>query len=452
MRRCEHAAGPRAGQGARPTSASGTRDRLKALRRVDTTAPRARKVRRRTRTMADDKKPKIDLKSRLQKMGGPGAATPRRPPRRGASPPSRAAARRGAPAPMPGAPVPPPSVPPPSGIPRPPIVAAPGPRSTRTTRSPPSRSRSSQRPGRARRMRSRSASRSTRSRCSRPAAARASRASSAASCSRSSSACSGYVGGGASQQGADRKKSAQTRTIWRATSQGQGHARRHEGQGHGRRQEPHRRPQVPAPTSASSSRRSYVDFAGDKLFGRRFAGVPGRHDARALRLHHARGGPQQQEGPRRRRCSTSSRSPSPRSCRAPRVSCPSRSWPSSTRTHRAARAARALVTPICPNDAAAGKSCTFVNPRGSGNVELPRLQGPEDPQGRRGHPHHPEVVRQGVPEPREGRRGAADVEHELAHRRHPGPEGQPGRTARTPKPGLSDEAAAKLADSLNKVN
>jgi hypothetical protein len=67
--------------------------------------------------MAEDRKPKIDLKSRLQKMGGPGAATP--PPAGLGSVPSPAMppAMRG------GAgltPTPPPySVPPPSGIPKP---------------------------------------------------------------------------------------------------------------------------------------------------------------------------------------------------------------------------------------------------------------------------------------------------------------------------------------------
>jgi hypothetical protein len=67
--------------------------------------------------MADDKKPKIDLKSRLQRMGGPAAAVPA--PMPTPAPP----ASRG-----PGlAPVAPPSVPPPSGIPRPMgAIASPG--------------------------------------------------------------------------------------------------------------------------------------------------------------------------------------------------------------------------------------------------------------------------------------------------------------------------------------
>ena len=107
-------------------------------RRVDTRAPGH--VSFAPRTMADDKKPKIDLKSRLQQMGGPGAAAP--PPAAMPAPLERAAApakRAGA-----DATVPPPSVPPPSGIPRPMMAprAAP-PRSTRTTRWPRSLSRSS---------------------------------------------------------------------------------------------------------------------------------------------------------------------------------------------------------------------------------------------------------------------------------------------------------------------
>ncbi|HEY6459459.1 MAG TPA: hypothetical protein VIY73_04885, partial [Polyangiaceae bacterium] len=66
--------------------------------------------------MADDKKPKIDLKSRLQRMGGPAAGppVPTAPPARPSAPPQMM--RSGPPG---LTPVPPPSVPPPSGIPRP---------------------------------------------------------------------------------------------------------------------------------------------------------------------------------------------------------------------------------------------------------------------------------------------------------------------------------------------
>lgn len=75
--------------------------------------------------MADDKKPKIDLKARLQRMGGPaGAPTPAPvaavPTARPSAPPQMARGI-GAPTPMP-----PPSVPPPSGIPKPPISQRPG--------------------------------------------------------------------------------------------------------------------------------------------------------------------------------------------------------------------------------------------------------------------------------------------------------------------------------------
>lgn len=80
--------------------------------------------------MAEDKKPKIDLKSRLQKMGGPGAPTP--PPPFASAPPSSPSQAPPAPipvpsrpAPMPGAPIAPPSVPPPSGMPRPPSSVRP---------------------------------------------------------------------------------------------------------------------------------------------------------------------------------------------------------------------------------------------------------------------------------------------------------------------------------------
>ncbi|HEX8794493.1 MAG TPA: hypothetical protein VF765_26290 [Polyangiaceae bacterium] len=69
--------------------------------------------------MADDKKPKIDLKARLQKMGGPGAPTPAPaavvPVQRPSAPPPMAR----------GIGAPPPSVPPPSGIPKPPMSSRP---------------------------------------------------------------------------------------------------------------------------------------------------------------------------------------------------------------------------------------------------------------------------------------------------------------------------------------
>jgi hypothetical protein len=71
--------------------------------------------------MVDDRKPKIDLKSRLQKMGGPGGATPA-PPGTGSVPAPAMApygARPGL-APVPGSG----SMPP--GIPRPPMSAPPG--------------------------------------------------------------------------------------------------------------------------------------------------------------------------------------------------------------------------------------------------------------------------------------------------------------------------------------
>src|SRR5580693_9374845 len=70
--------------------------------------------------MADDRKPKIDLKSRLQKMGGPAGATPP-PPGIGSTP------AQAMPPPMRGggSVAPPPySVPAPSGIPKPMMQSA----------------------------------------------------------------------------------------------------------------------------------------------------------------------------------------------------------------------------------------------------------------------------------------------------------------------------------------
>ena len=74
--------------------------------------------------MADDRKPKIDLKSRLQKMGGPGGATPPPPgvgsvPAPAMPPPMRAGGPSLTPVPPPST-----SVPPPSGIPKPMMPSA----------------------------------------------------------------------------------------------------------------------------------------------------------------------------------------------------------------------------------------------------------------------------------------------------------------------------------------
>jgi len=69
--------------------------------------------------MADDRKPKIDLKSRLQKMGGPGGATPP-PPGIGSVPsPAMPPPMRSGGAGLSSVPPPAASVPPPSGIPKP---------------------------------------------------------------------------------------------------------------------------------------------------------------------------------------------------------------------------------------------------------------------------------------------------------------------------------------------
>src|ERR1019366_4758236 len=218
--------------------------------------------------MADDKKPKIDLKSRLQRMGGPGAAPP----------PPAAPSRPSAPPSMPRGPgltpVPPPSIPPPSGIPRPmmaphssgspldagnPLAAVAQPfRQTGAPQALPQTQRIEVDEG-------------------------------AVHAARSSARKQGlvvgilfavvlggigWVAGGASQQGADRTKSANdahelgTDLTKAKDTLEQMKAKVTEGGKSlvGDRKFP--------PDLAKSLSGMNVDFSGDKLFGRRFSGVP----------------------------------------------------------------------------------------------------------------------------------------------------------------------------------
>ena len=221
--------------------------------------------------MADDKKPKIDLKARLQRMGGPaGAPTPAPaaavPVQRPSAPPPMARPM-GGPTPMP-----PPSVPPPSGIPKPPI---------------------SQRPAALDPNNPLAAMAGLRQPASAPAVAQAQRIEvdeGAVQAARSGARKQGfmgglvlaviaavvaYVGGTAHQQGADRNKSisdahdlaadllkakdsldAMQKKVTEGGSTLLGAS-----------------PAFPKDLGQSLAGMT-VDFAGDKLFGRRFSGVP----------------------------------------------------------------------------------------------------------------------------------------------------------------------------------
>ena len=112
-----------------------------------------------------------------------------------------------------------------------------------------------------------------------------------------------------------------------------------------------------------------------------------------------------------------------------------------------------LATPIAPDDKnGVPNDLTFINPRGSGNVKLPRLRADKIPADGAAITIVPNTFEKVCPSKTRGQIaqlmssiGAMvnDIEGQK-----PGDEGEP---INEPKPGLS-ESASKLADQLNKVN
>jgi hypothetical protein len=112
-----------------------------------------------------------------------------------------------------------------------------------------------------------------------------------------------------------------------------------------------------------------------------------------------------------------------------------------------------LATPIAPDDKnGVPNDLTFINPRGSGNVKLPRLRADKIPPEGAAVTIVPNTFEKVCPSKTRGQIAQLmssmnamvnDIEGQKA-----GDEGEP---INEPKPGLS-ESAAKLADQLNKVN
>lgn len=400
--------------------------------------------------MAEDRKPKIDLKSRLQKMGGPAAATP---------PPPGAPGMGSVPAPS-MAPMRPPSM-----APVPPAIQAP-----------------SMAPG--------MAPGAARSASARPAAGFDPLAAAAQPFKQPAAAVAapqrielddgvvrqarrggfrsgltagvvvggmllvlGWVGGTASSQGADRSKGVHDAHDLAADllkakdSLDQVKAKLQEG---AKSLTADRK--FPA-TLGQSLAGMNVDFAGDKLFGRRFAGVPA-DTTRQLFDFITRVQSLNDKKDLVVSLLAKLQKPITEELSRPAGQLPIQYVVVLDKDTSSMGAFLApLATPISPDDkAGVPNELTFINPQGSGNVKLPRLTSDKIPAAGVAATVVPRTFEKVCPSTQRGQIAQLvstinsvinDIEGQKS------PEG--GDVITETKAGL-DEVAAKLADSLNKVN
>jgi hypothetical protein len=404
--------------------------------------------------MADDRKPKIDLKSRLQKMGGPGGATPPPPglgsvPAPAMPPPMRSGGPGLTPVPPPSA-----SVPPPSGIPKPmmPSTRAPAldPNNPLSAVVAPYRNQAA---------------------AHAPALAQPQRIEVdevAVMQARSGGfkrgvvagivcglafAVLGYFGGSASTQGAARAQGvhdAHDLAVDLGKAKDSLDVLKQKVQDGGKSLIGDRKFPADLPKQLSDVN---VDFGGDKLFGRRFSGVPADttrdlfdfitrvqalNDKKLLviSLLNKLAKPITEE-----------------------LSRPAGQLPISyvvvldQNTGNSGAFLAPLATPIAPDDKnGVPNSLTFLNPRGAGNVQLPRLEGDKIPKEGAAVTVVPNTFEKICPSTTRGQIAQLmsamnslidDIEGQK-------PEAG-GDVITETKAGL-DETAAKLADSLSKVN
>jgi hypothetical protein len=403
--------------------------------------------------MAEDKKPKIDLKSRLQKMGGPGAATPPPPiagiPQASPSrPPPPVMAR---PTPQPGIPGAPISIPPPSGIPKPPMSSRPV-------------SLDANNPLAA-------MGQPLRQQTGAPPAYQAQRIEVdeiAIHSARSSARKQGFVGGlflavvlgglgyvtgGAQQQGADRKKSSSdAHELAGDVIKAKGVLDDIKGKlsDGGKSLLADRKYPVDLGKTLSGM---VVDFSGDKLFGRRFSGVPA-DTLKALMDFMARVAAfnNKRELVVSLLTSTKLQKSITEDLARPAGQSPVTLVAVVDKdTPGGACRIASLVKPIAPNDTL-GKTLRFTNPLGgSGDVELPILQDPKIPASGAVIPIIPTSFDKVCPSPVKGAQTQLlstmnslidDIQGQPPNPDYP----EQGAT-----PGLSAQAAT-IADGLNKVN
>jgi hypothetical protein len=394
--------------------------------------------------MADDKKPKIDLKSRLQKMGGPGAATP---------PPPIAGPGMATPGPPMARPLgPPPSVPPPSGIPRP-MISSPAPAldpnnplaAVAQPFKPPAPSRPAP-----------------------PVMAQPQRIEvdeGAVQQARSGARKQGlvvgllfavvlgglgWVGGGASQQGTDHAKGvhdahdlagdllkakASLDDMKAAVTDG------------GKSLLGDRKYPVDLQQKLAGMN---VDFTGDKLFGRRFSGVPADTTSALFDFISRVAALRSKKDLIVSLLSKLQKPITEELARPAGQSSITLIGIVDKNTGDTGLVLASLVTPIAPDDKnGVPDKLTFSNPRGSGNVVLPRLSGDKIPKDGAAMTVIPSSFDKVCPSPVKGQitqllSSMNSLVDDI--------QGLPGQdTDPNIKPGLSD-TAAKLADSLNKVN
>ncbi|MGD0528561.1 MAG: hypothetical protein ABSE49_25730 [Polyangiaceae bacterium] len=393
--------------------------------------------------MADDKKPKIDLKSRLQRMGGPGAVAPPPAPRSSAPPP----VPRG-----PGlTPVPPPSIPPPSGIPRP-MLAPQSSASALDANNPLAAVAQPFRP------QSQAA----------PAVHQPQRIEvdeGAVQAARSSARKQGlivgvlfavvlggigYIAGGASQQGADRTKSSHdahelaTDLTKAKDTIDQMKVKVTDG---GKSIIGDRK--FPADLAKQLSG-MHVDFAGDKLFGRRFSGVPADTTTGLFDFINR---VEALNSKKDLIVALLNKLQKPISEELAR---PAGQLPLTLvaivdkSTGDLGTLLAPLVTPIAPDDKnGVPDKLTFTNPKG-GNTTWPRFTGDKIPKDGAVMPVSPTSFDKVCPSPLKGSIAQLMTSMNSLIDDIQGQKGDDS-IGLDAKPGLSDQAA-KLAESLNKVN
>jgi hypothetical protein len=400
--------------------------------------------------MAEDRKPKIDLKSRLQKMGGPVGATPP-PPGAGSVPaPSMApAVNRG-----PGlTPMPPPSVPPPSGMSRPPAPGRPAgldpsnPLAAVAQPFTPSRAPAAPAYAQAQRIEvDEDAVRQARGRAFKGGLT-------AGIVVALMLGLGGWVGGQASAQGSARSQGVRdahdlAADVLKARESLVGIQQKVQEGGKsliGDRK-------YPANLSKQLSG-MVVDFGGDKLFGRRFSGVPADTTRQLFdfinRVQALSSKKDLIVG-----LLTKLQKPVTEELSRPAGQLPiSYVVVLDKETQNMGVFLAPLATPIAP-DSKEGvpNELTFLNPRGSGNVKLPRLQSDKIPKDGAAITVVPNTFEKVCPAATHGQIAQLvssmntlidDIQGQKA--------AEGGDAVTESKAGLA-EMASKLADQLNKVN
>jgi hypothetical protein len=404
--------------------------------------------------MADDRKPKIDLKSRLQKMGGPGGATPPPPgtgsvPAPAMPPPMRSGGPGLTPVPPPSA-----SVPPPSGIPKPmmpssrapaldpnnPLAAVVQPFKNQAAHAAPQ------------------VLQTQRIEVDEVAVMQArsggfKRGVVAGIVCGVAFGVLGYFGGSASSQGAARAqgvRDAHDLAVDLGKAKDALDDLKQKVQDGGKSLIGDRKFPTDLPKQLSDAN---VDFAGDKLFGRRFSGVPA-DTTRELFDFITR--VQALNDKKMLVISLLNKLQKPIT---EELSRPAGQLPISyvvvldQNTGASGAFMAPLATPIAPDDKnGVPNSLTFLNPRGSGNVQLPRLEGDKIPKDGAAVTIVPNTFEKICPSATRGQIAQLMSAMNSLVDDIGGQKAEAGGDVITETKAGLDETAAKLADSLSKID